>query len=361
MSFKTRSDETLQKKDLLSQVILRNFKKEVTTPPLAKQITTGLMIKMLIFVRGIMLLLSLLLFCSFLATKSGFWPTKERADSNFLEETSYYNDFKPSCAGRVAEKGTYLVNKYYSVCASYSTNRRIKIVPILFTTSLGSSIVELVDELVSRGFSVNNQSYEIGTEATIGWSQLFEPNPLSLIFERNSEREYRESTEIESVLFRKIVHQISDPLQSIDEGKQFCGKTEVWEFVSSVTPYINFYLSPNARLSGNDQCIRLLMYHWWSWNRVLHSFSDLTYLVEEMEFFSVCKRSFEEHPDLVKKCRGNTTPNKQIVSREEASKVLSSETLYRVDCELANRIFYLAVEYGYESYESVIRKCGLPE
>ena len=75
----------LQKKDLLSQVILRNFKKEVTTPPLAKQITTGLMIKMLIFVRGIMLLLSLLLFCSFLATKSGFWPTKERADSNFLE------------------------------------------------------------------------------------------------------------------------------------------------------------------------------------------------------------------------------------------------------------------------------------
>jgi len=310
---------------------------------------------MLNLFRGLMFLLFPLLFYS-------IWSSKELNDFVFPSETSYYNDYKSICTGGMDEEGVYLVNKYHPDCALYSTNRNIRIVPLLFTASLGSSLVELGDKLASRGFGVTNVSYEIGADATLGWFRLFEPNPFSVVSKRYSYGEDLKSNKVENVLFKKIVHQISDPLQTVEEGRKFCGEDEVWKFVSLVTPYINFYLSASSTLPGSDACIHLLMYHWWSWNGVLHSLSDYTYITEKVEFISVCRSSFKEYPDLVRRCmRANTTVRKDLVNKDKSSKVLRAEALYRIDCELANRIFYSSIEYGYVSYESVIRKCGSPE
>ena len=112
---------------------------------------------------------------------------------------------------------------------------------------------------------------------------------------------------------------------------------------------------------GSAGCVRLLMYHWWSWNRILQEFSEYTFLLENMDFLSLCQSSFNDFPDLVEKCKKNEIRGKYVHLPKSKPIDLKAEDFYQVDCELANRIFYAAIEYGYTTYDTVLRKCGAPE
>lgn len=64
--------------------------------------------------------------------------------------------------------------------------------------------------------------------------------------------------------FKKIIHQVSDPVQTIAEGRKLCNKMELWLLASMVTPFLNFYMGMHLPEPSEDRCIQLLMYHWWS-------------------------------------------------------------------------------------------------
>ena len=100
------------------------------------------------------------------------------------------------------------------------------------------------------------------------------------------------------------------------------------------------------------------MYHWWSWNRVLHQFSDDTYLLEKTS-----KQLCLDYDSLLnssKICEVTLRQEQYEVRSHRKATIIEVDDLYRIDCELSNRIFYLAVELGY-SYNNVSHKCGLSE
>ena len=281
-------------------------------------------------------------------------------------ETSYYNDFDlVGCTGRLTWNGTYAVNKYSKGCVSNSTGAYAGIVPALFTSSLGSSLHNMYYELKSRGFGTTYEVFEEnGSDAALGWFQLFDRNPQTPS-QKKSRYKLAEENETGNILYSKIVHQISDPLSTVAESRKFCIDKEIWSLVSLVTPFIKFYLYPHVKILSMESadCVLLLMYHWWSWNRILQKFSDYTFLMENMEFLPICESSFNGFPDLVEKCKKDKlhTEYPPPLAKSKFSEDLSAEDLYQVDCELANRVFYAAIEYGYTTYDTVLRKCGVPE
>ena len=284
----------------------------------------------------------------------------------FDDETSYYNDFDfAGCLGRRSLPGTYLVNKYSRGCISNFTNRNLRTVPVLFTSSLGSNLLDIFYELESRGFRVTHEDLKKeGSDARLGWYELFAPSSLARSVENLNSELLKKTKENESILYIKIVHQISDPLITIRESEKFCSEKNIWNHVSTVTPFIKFYLYPHVKIfsPGSAGCTRLLMYHWWSWNRILHQFSDYTFLAENIEFSSLCMDTFHDFPALIDKCKKIKAHSVHHVAENSKSNAdLSVEDLYQVDCELANRIFYAAIEYGYTSYDTVLRKCGEAE
>ncbi|CAL6331592.1 unnamed protein product [Bathycoccus prasinos] len=82
-----------------------------------------------------------------------------------------------------------------------------------------------------------------------------------------------------------------------------------------------------------------------------------------MEFLPICKSSFYGFPDLVEKCKKDELHSEYPppLAKSKFSEDITAEDLYKVDCELANRVFYAAIEYGYTTYDTVLRKCGPPE
>lgn len=280
---------------------------------------------------------------------------------NLPEETSYYNDFETRCTRTLPEKGILLVNKYSPDCVLAAVNESLEAIPVLFTSSLGGSYTKVYNDLASRGFSVAYEALKgNGTDAAMGWFHLFDPYLMDSTFNRLNTN--LPSNETVQYLFVKVVHQLSDPLWSIQESQKFCRENSIWNMISFVTPYIKFYSSRNLRSSKGDGCISLLMYHWWSWNRILHDLSDLTYLAENLNLYTLCTSSFLNYPDLFKKCENKPVNSDHLLDKKkEPKREITAEDLYKIDCELANRIFYSAIEYGYEKYENVIRKCGMAE
>lgn len=279
----------------------------------------------------------------FLQIRDKLESFRKHNNTDLRYETNYLYDFEAYCPGSKPGQGTYFITKYS-----------------FFTSTVGSEMEHLYSYLRKIGLDVSYQ--EIGTNATLGWWFLFKRHsPQSL-----EATQHLHST-IQDVVFEKVALQVSDPIWTISVSQKFCSDEKTWALVSSVTPFLKFYSyhlygTTPIQADDRDRCIRLLMYHWLSWNRIIKNFADLTYLAETTTFSSICSRSFEDFPELIGYCSEDSSQETiKYESMEASHYIIDVNQLYRVDCELANQVFYLAIEFGYEKYEFTPRKCGFAE
>ena len=327
-----------------------------------KCVFKGSGIKPLIFLAVLLLVLVLV------AIFPGITNLAYEASFPIEEEAKYFLEFKQSCSIHMSIKDSYLVSKDLGACPEDTASA---IIPTLFTFSIGTRIEEVYDNLVAAGVNVSNEVS--GRDFTFSWWELFANTPPNLErrqFERfkfanviNLIGEIKGKTHQDfgtkrKIMFSRVIHLISDPVRAIERGQMFCSNEQMWSKVSSVTPFIQFYTKSNPFISVNDGCIRMLMYHWWSWNRVLQQFSDDTYLLEKNFFTQICENNV--HVFELNVCK--ILSQYQNVHPQSSSNVytITPDYLYKIDCELANRIFYAAIEFGYE-YETALKKCGIPE
>ena len=310
------------------------------------------------------MLLSILLFFGIF---SGLTNLSYEASFHGEEESKYFLEFEQSCSSHKSVKGAYLVSKDLGSCPD---NTDSVIIPTLFTFSLGTRIEGVYDGLNAAG--VNTSIEVLVKDFVFSWWELFANTPkierrlfekfnfarvINLIGERKKKTEQNFTVKRE-IMFSRVIHLVSDPVMAIEQGQIFCSNEKVWSKVSSVTPFIQFYMKQNSLISVDESCIWMLMYHWWSWNRVLQRFSDDTYLLENNFFTQICENN--AHIFEAKACK--ILSQYQNINPQSSSNLntITSDYLYKIDCELANRIFYAAIEFGYE-YETILKKCGTPE
>ncbi|CAL6334431.1 unnamed protein product [Bathycoccus prasinos] len=74
----------------------------------------------------------------------------------------------------------------------------------------------------------------------------------------------------------------------------------------------------------------------------------------------VCLDSIGDSLNLAKVCDETIWQEQDGIRSNSEAAAIEVDELYRIDCELANRVFYLALEFGYD-YDNVPHKCGLSE
>jgi len=301
--------------------------------------------------------------------------------SHSEEEFSYSLDFKPSCLYSGSSDGSYyLVSKVFPECEGAAKfQEKFRSVPVLLTYSVGTFVDEIYHELNNAD---NESTYsDLISDVRIGWWELFIANRVPMLRSKKEKSGYRKfefgiSQTLDpkslrkahdqelpiicnDVLFSKVIHVVSDPVSAIERGLFFCSDIPVWSRVASITPFLQFYMWSRISKSNKDKCIRLLMYHWWSWNRILQQFSDDTYLLEKISN-QVCLDSMAGLLNSAKVCNMTLWQEQDGMRFYSEAPVIKVDELYRIDCELANRVFYLAVEFGYD-YDRVPHKCGSSE
>jgi len=300
--------------------------------------------------------------------------------SHSEEEVSYFLDYKPSCIyPRSSDGSYYLVSKIFPECKVEGKYReKFRVVPVLLTYSVGALANEIYHHL--NNTDIDSPHSNSVSDVRTGWWELFIANKVPIL--RKKENSYsrksefvmsqtldskssikahdRELDEIfNKVLFSKVIHLVSDPIRTIDRGLLFCSNVTVWSKVALVTPFLCFYMRSRISKSTKDKCIRLLMYHWWSWNRILQQFSNDTYMLEGISS-QVCLDSIGGSLNLAKVCDETIWQEQDGIRSNSEAAAIEVVELYRIDCELANRVFYLALEFGYD-YDNVPHKCGLSE
>jgi len=286
----------------------------------------------------------------------------------------------------------------------------VREVPILITSMGGSGTTFLANVFKSAGIEVLHEA--VGRHGSVGWWQLFNLNQLRVwetlitlnmsysvkssvarvqkmcqnggIWVRTNGGKYLKPCQKGGELnfnpyfpefqrhpikFKRVFHQIRDPLKTISSFSKYCGHSQLWKMACSITPDLLPYWNADRRKSSRyrnnyKSCTRFMMYHWLSWNALLSNHADWSYRIENTTALSICIRAFKDHPDILNMCNHPSISDysekfpvrrnsKQYVGRVN----LKPSHLYDLDCKLAQKIFNLAVTYGYSEYESVSRAC----
>ena len=100
----------------------------------------------MISAQTLMFLLSILLIYWLHLKRRGVIQLVDNFRATEVDETSYFNDFVQGCKGEVIENGVYSINKYTPDCSIKRPYVKFVKVPVLFTASLGSDLVEIFDD-----------------------------------------------------------------------------------------------------------------------------------------------------------------------------------------------------------------------
>ena len=164
-----------------------------------------------------------------------------------------------------------------------------------------------------------------------------------------------------------VFHQVRDPMKVISSFSKYCGHNQLWAMACSVTPelipYWNSDQQKSTRYKHNfNTCTKLMMYHWVSWNKIISLHADWTYRIENTTLYSICSRAFKKYPTISEKCKSIEGRSEKLEIRRNSKQfhgrvVLTPSILYKIDCELARKVFVTAVSFGYLNYSGDIREC----
>lgn len=147
--------------------------------------------------------------------------------------------------------------------------------------------------------------------------------------------------------FKTILHQVRHPLDSIASLTTFANKS--WRFIIKVYPVLHVVRSDTPQNTPEvtnfatiDSPERRALIHWVTWNKLIESYADWRFRVEDTPFREICEKS--GFP--IDQCQSNaaSVPHK---SSSRLHQTVSWDFLLGIDEGMAREAQAMALRYGY--------------